>query len=444
MRKIVLTMVAGGLCCHAGAGSVANAQESNDVLARIAALEKENAAIRKENDALRANRALREQNVKLKSGAKPEAAALGAAPISTGKRTDPLGAYAADMPLAYKAAPSEMRGQFRVWGEGGAIWSGGDPVAQNFNLVDFTGLGALPGLGFGAQAGTLPGSFDLTPKVGWEAAAGFDYRLAGSPWHVSGQFRYGESNASALAATSGTISPLVLALLGVTVPAITTAGGNETFSAAYKEKRWLADLAVGRDIAGSGPDALQIKGGVRIAELVDTMDTSDSQHHFTTFTPTALIPGTPVISSLTTDTLTTINRRTSFLGAGPRVGIEGSVPFAGRWSFDYQGDAAVLFGTEKSGTNTLSTTSLTPSFLNPTIFNPGSTFTAANVQQFATLFNGDIQVGIAYWVTPNVKVAGSYRLDAFIHVANESGAAANNLMPDRYVHGPRVTVTGQF
>jgi hypothetical protein len=175
------------------------------------------------------------------------------------------------------------------------------------------------------------------------------------------------------------------------------------------------------------------------------MDTTDAQHRADTFTAAAVvIPTFPAISAFTADSLMSTAQRNSFLGAGPKIGIEGSVPFAGRWAFDYQGDAAILFGTEKSVTTTSSITTLTPSFLNILNTAPGGISTAASAQQFATMLNGDIQVGIAYWVTPNVKVAGSYRLDAFIHVANESGAAANNLMPDRYIHGPRLTVTGQF
>jgi hypothetical protein len=438
-RKISGTMALVFGYCFAAAPAMA--ASNDDVDARIAALEKENAAIRKENELLRANRQLREQNAALKP--QPARAALPSVDIGSAK-PDPFAAYASDLPVAYKTAPTETRGQLRVWGEGGAVWSGGDPVMQNFNLVDFTNIGALLGLGLQPQAGTLPGSFDLTPKVGWEGATGFDYRLAGSLWHVSGQFRYGESRSSGLAATSGSLSPFVLSTL-FSIPPITSAGGSETMSTTYKEKRWLADLAVGRDIAGSGPDSLQIKGGLRIAELVDTMDTTDAQHHAATIAaPGVVIPTFPPYNAITADSFMTTAQRSSFLGVGPKIGIEGSVPFAGRWAFDYQGDAAVLFGTEKSVTTTSSITTVTPSFLNILNSAPGGILTTTAAQQFATMLNGDIQVGIGYWVTPYLKVTGSYRLDAFIHVANESNTAANNLTPDRYIHGPRLTVTGQF
>jgi hypothetical protein len=413
------------------AGSCSTAARAGDDLdARIAALEKENAAIRKENALLRTNKQLQTQNSALK-GSQPQPVAAPAA------KSSPLAAYAADMPFATKAPPMEQHGQWRIWGEGGAIFTGGDPATQTFNLVDFTGLGGLLGVGLTPQIGTIPGSFDLTPKVGWEAATGFDYRFAASPWHISGQFRYGESKANGLAVSSGSFSAAGFG--------IATAGGNEAFSTAYKEKHWLADLAVGRDVIGSGPEAMQLRGGLRIAELVNTMNTADTQHRFENFPAPVLIPGAPTtITSLTADSLTTSNLRTSFLGAGPRVGIEGSVPFAGRWAFEYLGDAALLFGTEKSTLDQFQITTMNPSFLNPLRAFPGGFAFNTATQQFATLFNGDIQLGVSYWVAPNVKITGSYRLDAFIHVINESGAAANNLTPDRYIHGPRVAVTGQF
>jgi hypothetical protein len=64
----------------------------------------------------------------------------------------------------------------------------------------------------------------------------------------------------------------------------------------------------------------------------------------------------------------------------------------------------------------------------------------------ATVFNADMQAGVYYWVTPNWKVAASYRLDVFssplraFPAASESTAAAI----DRYYHGPKFTVTGRI
>ncbi|WP_445486937.1 hypothetical protein [Rhodopseudomonas sp. RCAM05734] len=200
MKKSLVTVLVLGI----GAAGAAHAASSDDVAARLTALEKENATIRKENAALRQNKSLREQNATLKSStaATPVVAAQPGA-----KRSDPFGAFAADLPLAYKARPVESAGQFRVWGEGGAIWSGGDRLASDYSLLDFSGLGVITG------GVSVPGSFDLTPKLGWEAAAGFDYRFAASPWHVSGQFRYGEGKASGFASSAATLDAAQLAQL---------------------------------------------------------------------------------------------------------------------------------------------------------------------------------------------------------------------------------------
>jgi hypothetical protein len=62
---------------------------------------------------------------------------------------------------------------------------------------------------FAARIATaIPGIFNLDPKIGWEAATGFDYKFANSPWHVNGQFRYGQGgNTSGTARSSGALDP---------------------------------------------------------------------------------------------------------------------------------------------------------------------------------------------------------------------------------------------
>jgi hypothetical protein len=473
MKKTILI---GALAFGTLGGGVALAGQTEEIIARLDALEKENAAIRRENAALSENKSLRERNVALKSTlakpqpgvqpvppsavqsqpearSAPEPSRVAAEkPASVSERMAGIfDAYAADLPLAYKA-PMEAPGQLRIWGEGGAIMTGGDPVNQTYALTDFSSLfsGFLGGVGGLVGNGTIPGTFNLTPKIGWEGATGFDYRFAGSPWHVSGQFRYGEGGkTSGTASSTGSIDPTLLALLvgaggGVMAGVITGAGGSETISTGYKETHWLADIAVGRDVAGNGANALQVKGGLRIAELVATTSTTDKSNQFFNFPPTALFGGAgPVISSIGLNRSVVTNQRNAFLGAGPRVGIEGSVPFAGKWSLDYLGDAAILFGTQKSLNSQTTTASITPAFLNG-LFGGGGVVNSSLTERFGTVFNGDIQVGISYWVTENVKVSGSYRLDAFINVQNQDATAVTNLMPDRYTHGPRVAVTGQF
>jgi Legionella pneumophila major outer membrane protein precursor len=368
-----------------------------------------------------------------------------AAPAVAGpKHRDPFGSYAADLPLTYKAPIAEARGLFRIWAEGGAIWTGGDPISQDFALTDFTKSFPL----FGGLLGnsTIPGSFNLTPKIGWEAATGFDYRFADSPWHVSGQFRYGEGGkTSGVASAAGTLNPALLALLpgGAGPFAGAVIGGSETFAASYKETHWLADIAVGRDVFGTGPSAMQVMGGLRIAEFLTNRRTSDNLNVFVNFAAPVQIfgPTGPFVSAINVTNSTVTDERNSFLGAGPRIGVEGSVPFAGHWAFDYLGDAALLFGTQKSLNTSTTIVSVSPAILS---ILGGSGSTTSRSERFATIFNADIQVGVSYWLTQNLKLSAGYRLDAFINVQNQESTAVTNLTPDRYTHGPRVAVSGQF
>jgi hypothetical protein len=115
------------------------------------------------------------------------------------------------------------------------------------------------------------------------------------------------------------------------------------------------------------------------------------------------------------------------------------VPFAGKWALDYLGDAAVLFGTQ-----TLVNTQISNSAVSPAIFGSIPGVGGSNVttnRQYASLFNADIQAGISYWMTRNLKLSASYRLDAFISTSNDIATSTTN---SRYVHGPRVAVSGQF
>lgn len=441
----------------------AMAGQTEDILARLDAVEKENAAIRRENAALLENKKLHEQNARLKTSLAREprplapAVSAPAAPVaapvvatseekgtfssvrSAGskiasvfngdkatKKDDPFGAYAADLPVAYKAAPPRP-GRLTFWGEGGAIWSGGDPVSRDANLIDPTTLiGLLNGTG-------TPEHFNLDPKIGWEAAAGFDYRFANSPWHVSGQFRYGESGkVTGNAATSGQIPANVVALIGGGF--ITAIGGSEAVSLDYKETHWLADAAVGYDIATSGRSNLQLKGGMRIAEFTTTQNSTDLENVFVNFTPP--FPQFAIHAS------SNIEDRANFLGAGPLVGLQGTVRFMGNWSFDYAGDMAILFGSQHSQIVDTGTISVAPPILNQ--FLPGGSVTTTTADRFTYVLSGDVQAGIGYWFTPNLKLAASYRLDSMINVQNTRSAVSGTLLPSRYWHGPRLTLLGQF
>src|SRR3984893_9138462 len=116
MKKRVFLVA---LASTALSGSAAFAGQNEDLVARLNAAEQENAAIRRSNMELAATKPAKPANV-------------------IDRMADFFGTYAADLPVAYKARPPEEPGRFSIWVEGGAIWTGGDPVSRAFSLTDFT------------------------------------------------------------------------------------------------------------------------------------------------------------------------------------------------------------------------------------------------------------------------------------------------------------------
>jgi hypothetical protein len=87
MNKVFLAALA---VSTAMSGSAAFAGQNDDLVARLNAAEKENATIRRENSAP-------------------------AKPVSvTDRMVDFFGAYAADLPVAYRARPPEEPGRFSI------------------------------------------------------------------------------------------------------------------------------------------------------------------------------------------------------------------------------------------------------------------------------------------------------------------------------------------
>jgi hypothetical protein len=232
MKKVILSVLAvGSLSSYAGAA--AHAGQNDDVIARIETLEKKVAALSEEkNAALRENQVLRQQNATLKPATRPQAAAGQSAAAPNARRSDPLRAYASAPPMTYKGRIAEARGQLRVWGEGGATWAGGDPNLAFYNKQDFTqNLVILPG-----GTNGIPVGMNVRPSLGYEGAAGFDYRFAESPWHVSGQFRYGEGRGNAAASSIGNVDAATIAAVNAAIGPTGINGGPPSHS-------WLAPAA---------------------------------------------------------------------------------------------------------------------------------------------------------------------------------------------------------
>jgi hypothetical protein len=188
---------------------------------------------------------------------------------------------------------------------------------------------------------------------------------------------------------------------------------------------------VGRDVIDSGPAAMQLKFGLRIAELRATT------RSLQTASETNLLA-----DFLSADT--NVSQDSTFIGAGPRFGVEGAVPIGPAWTFDYLGDAAALFGTQKFERR--------QSIDNIVLINPAGIFSFIppiidSTQKFATVFNADIQVGVSYWMSQSMKLSLSYRLDAYFNALTSVDAKNDPTklqQINRYTHGPRVALTAQF
>jgi len=336
-------------------------------------------------------------------------------------------AYAADFAVA--AAPIVDRGEFRAYISGGAFWTGGDPVPYNGGLGAY--IAALSGLFGGTPfaAGTIP---EANPALGWDGAVGADYRFAGSPWHVNMQARFGQTDN---VEDAGFASSFGLAIpdIGGTSVNITAVAPTEP---ELKERHWQVDFGAGYDFLRG----TQVNFGFRVAELKSDITASSN----------LLLAGNVGGQGFNASVPLVQTDRRDFLGAGPRIGIEGSIPLFGALSFDYAGDAALLFGNTKYSTGQAIGLAINV----PTIFAVGLYGVPLNNVSWSaptTVYNFDVEGGFGYWFTPYLKLAVSYRVDAFVNalrVAPDDGATDPTIGPgrsmDRFYHGPKATLTARF
>jgi hypothetical protein len=336
-------------------------------------------------------------------------------------------ALAADQEPFVTKAPPATKGELKFFVEGGADWTAGDPVYAAY--LGLTGINL----------------FKLTPKVGWNAAEGFDYRFADSPWHVSMQVRYGlakttdQAKSNAFAAFAVFVNPI---FVGYVV------GAAQTVQTAHRETHALADFAVGRDVLGTtGRDAMQVKVGLRAADLTArTNTTSNSALGFALAAGYVGLGGVGLAALATNQT--NIEQRSSFRGVGPVVGLNGSVPLHGGFSFDYLADAAVLLGQQKFSILTTGQTTAAAAGLGAVAVIAAVGFpTSAGIasSQNAAVGNVDLQFGFSYFIVPSLKVGASYRVDAYSQAMTtlDTKGNANQLTKiDRIYHGPLVSLTG--
>jgi hypothetical protein len=303
------------------------------------------------------------------------------------------------------------------WGEGGPFHTSG-------------------GVNFGSTA--IPGLSSSTPlkvKNGTEYAVGFDYAPAvWSPYHFSGQFRYGAAkrNTGSLSQSAILANPVFITAAGTS--ARTTAFLTGSGSSEIKEHHWLVDFAVGRDF-GLGAGQAQVKLGVRVADL-----TSNTRGNGTICGGTTTSFGPPCFGGSPITGVFSFTSRSRFLGVGPRLGIDGSHPLFGAWTLDYLGGVAVLFGDRKLDASSNMSLVLNPT-TGPAFLNVSS---AIHSSDNAAVLNLDGQAGISYWINQYFKLSASYRADWYQHAlrtVNASGAIINE---SRLYHGPMFRATVLF
>jgi Legionella pneumophila major outer membrane protein precursor len=289
-------------------------------------------------------------------------------------------AGAADVasPPVYKKAPPPLPPQstWSWWIEGGAFNTGGGSV------------------GFPA----------FKTNWGGEGAIGFDWQ-AQPLWHVLGQFRYGTASKSPSSQFSFISGPSTV---------------NVSENQNLREDHWLVDFGVGRDF-GLGNNAMWTLG-VRVADLRSKLS---GNFNISTVGPS---PSPTTIA---------IQEKSTFVGAGPRLGVQGDTPLGGQWSIDWQAGAAALIG-ERTLTITANTA--------------GIAF-AGSQTDTPVIFNVDAQVGLSYWLNTNLKFTAGYRFDDYFKALKTATVTSNIAATtptvtttniDRSYSGPVVRLTSKF
>jgi len=212
-----------------------------------------------------------------------------------------------------------------------------------------------------------PRETNIRPQWGWEGAVGFDWSPQGwGPYHLSGQFRYGSAQKTKTFAGSTTI--VVPPPAGTTL--IFLASNNEKI----RDDHWLVDFAVGRDfgLGNFGNGIAQWKFGVRVADLRTRLTASG---------PFASTPAIPIQNF-------SAQQDATFVGAGPRLGVEGSTQLGAGFAYEWLAGAAVLVG--ERHTSQLQTAP---------IFIGAGTITVTSgqaISETAAVFNVDGQAGLSY------------------------------------------------
>jgi hypothetical protein len=162
-----------------------------------------------------------------------------------------------------------------------------------------------------------------------------------------------------------------------------------------------------------------------------------------TSTPTTPLGGVNTTVNVFSGPFSAVERST-FIGAGPRFGLQGEVPLGGQWSFDWLAGVAVLFGERNLTQSASASGTVSSTTLGVTTTGPATVSTAQFASDTRAVFNVDAQAGLSYWISPAMKITASYRFDGYFKALKTFNAAGNVTEIDRFYNGPMLRLTTKF
>jgi Legionella pneumophila major outer membrane protein precursor len=130
-----------------------------------------------------------------------------------------------------------------------------------------------------------------------------------------------------------------------------------------------------------------------------------------------------------------------FLGAGPRLALEGSAPVGGGWFVDYMGGVAGLYAIDRSAEQTVVVNTIAP----PGQVAIGSCVAGCPINATSEtngfVFNADAMLGLGYAITSYARLSVNYRVDAYFNAMRTFDLAGNAVNVNRVYHGPNIRLT---
>ena len=307
--------------------------------------------------------------------------------------------------MAATAPPVTFQDRWSWWIEGGAIHMDGDPGVAGLNNPPFD---------------VLPADF------GGEGALGFDYRFGTSGWLMGVQLRFGW-----IGDGSASNNP-VASFIGTGAAPVVVAGTN---SAERHELHWVADFMVGRDL-GLGQGQTVAKFGVRVAEIRGTTKGTAQWNNVAVTTGVSCSTAPSYCGS----EVRYYTQRSQFIGAGPRLEIDGTIPLGNAWSFQYMAGVAGLYGRRKLTQDVTITHPTVPTFTSPAVLQTGGPiYGRSSSHDF--ILNVDAMLGLAVPINPNATFLISYRFDGYWNALRGYDENGNLTSLDRFFHGPMIRFT---